>query len=375
MTAAMVKKFRQEWLTLPVPALRPHQTVQDVVTLASLVERETPRPEERPHVAGVFENRLRIGQPLQCDPTVAYALTLAGAYTGKLDGGDLHFPSPYNTYRNRGLPPGPIANPGEAALRAALDPPPTDDLYFVANTEGGHFFSKTLQEHNRNVARYRQLLEEESRNPSTGGPPTAPAPAHDQIQACEVVAMTHADHPTKKELILEIARELSVPRFTPAEVEQIRRQLVARLGAGGKTSADYIAGVLETAGMRIVWSTKADTEGQYEEEFQDLLHFANLEDAEMCIMRLDELYRKFQEEQERAAVERVLEVARMGRRRAEMIARNHKVEPEKRAEKEEIMKWFKVWLETPDAFFDWLEARKASPDFQRRFAKSASADA
>lgn len=187
--------------------------------------------------------------------------------------------------------------------------------------------------------------------------------------------MTRAEHPSKKELILKIARELRVPRFTPAEVEQIRRQLVARLGASGKTSADYIAGVLETAGMRIVWSTKADTEGQYEEEFQDLLHFATLEDAEMCIMRLDELYRKFKEEQESAAAERVLEVARMGRRRAEMIARNHKVEIEKRAEKEEVMQWFKIWLDTPDAFFDWLEARKASPDFQRRFAKSASADA
>jgi len=184
--------------------------------------------------------------------------------------------------------------------------------------------------------------------------------------------MTHADHPTKKELILEIARELSVPRFTPAEVEQIRRQLVARLGAGGKTSADYIAGVLETAGMRIVWSTKADTEGQYEEEFQDLLHFANLEDAEMCIMRLDELYRKFQEEQERAAVERVLEVARMGRRRAEMIARNPRVDPTKRAEKEEILNWFKVWLETPDSFFDWLDLRKESPEFRKRFGASAA---
>jgi UPF0755 protein len=176
MTAAMLKKFRQEWLTLPVTGVPPNQSIQDTVTLASLVERETPRPEERPHVAGVFENRLRIGQPLQCDPTVAYALTLAGLYTGKLDGGDLHYASPYNTYRNKGLPPGPIANPGEAALRAALDPPPTDDLYFVANTEGGHFFSKTLEEHNRNVTRYRQLLEE-SRNPSTGGPPPAAAPA------------------------------------------------------------------------------------------------------------------------------------------------------------------------------------------------------
>ena len=187
--------------------------------------------------------------------------------------------------------------------------------------------------------------------------------------------MTHADHPTKKELILEIARELAVPRFTPAEVEQIRRQLMARLGAAGKTSPDYIAGVLETAGMRIAWSTKADTEGQYEEEFQDLLHFSTLVEAEMCIMRLDELYRKFAEDNEQAAMERVLEVARMGRRRAEMIARNHKVDPEKRAEKEEVMQWFAVWLDTPDAFFDWLEARKSSPDFQRRFANSASADA
>src|SRR3984957_10706058 len=140
--------------------------------------------------------------------------------------------------------------------------------------------------------------------------------------------MTHADHPTKKETILEIARELEVMRFTPAEVEQIRRQLVARLGASGKTSSDYVAGVLETAGMRIVLATKADTQGQYEEEFQDLLHFANLEDAEMCIVRLDELYRKFKQEDEHAAVERVLEVARMGRRRAEMIARNHKVMPQ-----------------------------------------------
>src|SRR6202521_3959287 len=122
MTAAMVKKFKQEWLTLPTEGATPHQSVQAIVTLASLVERETPRPEERPHVAGVFENRLRSGQPLQCDPTVAYALTLVGKYTGKLDGEDLRFTSPYNTYHNRGLPPGPIANPGEASLRAAIDP-------------------------------------------------------------------------------------------------------------------------------------------------------------------------------------------------------------------------------------------------------------
>ena len=176
MTGTMVKKFRQEWATLLSSDAPAHRSVHDVVTLASLVERETPRPEERPHVAGVFENRLRIGQPLQCDPTVAYALTLAGTYSGKLGGGDLHFASPYNTYQNKGLPPGPIANPGEAALRAALDPPPTDDLYFVANTEGGHFFSKTLQEHNRNVARYRRLLEQ-SQNPTASGASPSPTPA------------------------------------------------------------------------------------------------------------------------------------------------------------------------------------------------------
>lgn len=164
LTDEMVRRFRQIWVTLPPADPPAHRSMQDIVTLASLVERETPRPEERPHVAGVFENRLRIGEPLQCDPTVAYALTLAGIYSGKLDGSDLHFASPYNTYRNKGLPPGPIANPGEAALRAALDPLPTDDLYFVANTEGGHFFSKTLREHNENVARYRRLLEQ-SQNP------------------------------------------------------------------------------------------------------------------------------------------------------------------------------------------------------------------
>ena len=180
---------------------------------------------------------------------------------------------------------------------------------------------------------------------------------------------------TKKRVILEIAQDLGLRKFTPAEVEQIRRQLVARLGASGKTSPEYIADVLAAAGLRVVLSTQADTDGQYEEEFRDLLHFATLEEAEICLMRLDELWRKFRSEGQRAAANRVLEVARLGRRRAEMIARNHKVEPEKRAEKEEIMQWFKVWLDSRDVFFDWVEVRKSSPDFLRRFAKSSAADA
>ena len=187
--------------------------------------------------------------------------------------------------------------------------------------------------------------------------------------------MTHADSHspgssesrTKKAMILEAARGLAKPRYTPAEIEQIRRKLIANLGAQGKTSAEYIVSVLEEAGMRVVMSTRADTEGLYEEEFTDLLHFSTLDEAEMCLVRLDELLRKFLAEQEHAAAERVREVARLGRRRAEMIARNHKVDARKRAEKEEIAQWFAIWLSTPDTFFDWLEVRKQSPDFQSRF--------
>jgi len=172
---------------------------------------------------------------------------------------------------------------------------------------------------------------------------------------------------TKKALILTVARELAIPRFTPAEIEQIRRRLIAQLGERGKTSADYIVSVLEEAGMRVAMSTHSDTQGKYEEEFDDLLHFSTLEEAEMCLVRLDELLRKFQQQKERAAVERVREVARMGRRRAEMIARNRKVDEKKRAQKQEVAQWFAVWLETPDAFFDWLEVRKQSAGFQSKF--------
>lgn len=159
MVEAMVKRFRQEWVAISAQASDPpERPLEETLTLASLVERETPQPDERPLVAGVFENRLRQGVPLQCDPTVVYALELTGQYGGKLEAAEIPFDSPYNTYRHKGLPPGPIANPGEASLRAALSPAKTDYLYFVANTEGGHFFSKTLAEHNRNVAKYRLRL-------------------------------------------------------------------------------------------------------------------------------------------------------------------------------------------------------------------------
>jgi len=177
---------------------------------------------------------------------------------------------------------------------------------------------------------------------------------------------------TKKQAILNIAAGLGLAKITPAEVEQIRRQLVVKLGASGKTSPDYIAEVLADAGLRVVISTHADTHGKYEEEFRDLLHFATFEEAEICLMRLDELWRKFRSEGQGAAAERVLEVARLGRRRAEMIARNPRVEAHKRDQKQEILEWFRIWLETPDAFFDWLDLRKQSPEYQRRFGGDLS---
>lgn len=179
--------------------------------------------------------------------------------------------------------------------------------------------------------------------------------------------MKRSDRPTKKQMILAIASGLGRPRFTPAEFEQIRRQLIVRLGADGKTSPDYIASVLEEAGLRVAWTPHLEAAAPYEEEFHDLLHFATLDEAEICLMRLDELWRKFRAEGERAAANRVLEVARLGRRRAEMIARNPKVDARKRAEKQEVLQWFLVWLKAPDAFFDWLELRKQSPEFRARF--------
>ncbi|MGA7916195.1 MAG: endolytic transglycosylase MltG [Candidatus Acidiferrales bacterium] len=157
----MVQNFRAVWESLNSSGSQSFPqglSAGQVVTLASLVERETPRKDERPLVAGVFYNRLKRGESLQCDPTVAYALELEGHPVKVVHSNDLHIDSPYNTYKYPGLPPGPIANPGEASLRAALNPAVTDYMFFVANDNGGHFFSKTLAEHNRNVARYRSLL-------------------------------------------------------------------------------------------------------------------------------------------------------------------------------------------------------------------------
>jgi UPF0755 protein len=151
--AAMVKRFHQEAHQIGLTS-----DVHRIVTMASIVEKETAVPQERPLVAGVFYNRLAQHMALDTDPTVIYAALLANRYRGTIYASDLKYSSPYNTYRNQGLPPGPIANPGKDSLLAAMHPTHTDYLYFVSDNQGHHRFSRSLEEHQRNVAEYRRAV-------------------------------------------------------------------------------------------------------------------------------------------------------------------------------------------------------------------------
>jgi UPF0755 protein len=126
--------------------------------MASIVEKETAVPEERGLVASVYYNRLTKHIALDADPSIIYAELLAGTYSGALHHADMQFTSPYNTYRNAGLPPGPIGNPGRSALEAAMHPALSSYYYFVSNAEGHHRFAKTLEEHNKNVNAYRKAM-------------------------------------------------------------------------------------------------------------------------------------------------------------------------------------------------------------------------
>jgi UPF0755 protein len=153
----MTNEFRKEWRVLARGAL-PGGELHRVLTLASLVEKETGLAAERPLVAAVFANRLRLNMPLQCDPTTVYAALLESRYSGVIHKSDLASTNPYNTYAHSGLPPGPIANPGAQSLEAALFPSSEGYLYFVARADGsgGHHFSATLAEHEKAVADFRK---------------------------------------------------------------------------------------------------------------------------------------------------------------------------------------------------------------------------
>lgn len=162
MKKAMDEAVQQAWDNRPKDA--PLLSKAEAVILASIIEKETGVAQERRRISGVFHNRLKKGIPLQTDPTVIYAITKGhiqdngmGPLGRRLLSKDLQFESPYNTYKYPGLPPGPIANPGRAAIEAALNPEANDFYYFVADGTGGHVFSKTLEEHNRNAAKWRHI--------------------------------------------------------------------------------------------------------------------------------------------------------------------------------------------------------------------------
>ena len=142
----------------------PIQSIEDAIKLASIVEKETGLPEERPRIAAVFVNRLRMGMKLESDPTIIYGLTKGVPLGHALRQSELDTPNPYSTYQIIGLPPTPICNPGRESIAAVLNPPESEDLFFVANGTGGHAFARTNAEHERNVAQWRRIEREQNRN-------------------------------------------------------------------------------------------------------------------------------------------------------------------------------------------------------------------
>jgi peptidoglycan lytic transglycosylase G len=161
----LVKTFRERFArqVQPLLAQHPGRSARQVITLASIVEKEARIPSERPLIAGVYSNRLRRGMGLGADPTVIFALKQRGEWSGNIHKSDLQLDSPYNTYRYAGLPPGPICSPGLASLIAAADPAAVPYLYFVSRNDGTHVFASTLEEHNRNVETWQRRYWREHR--------------------------------------------------------------------------------------------------------------------------------------------------------------------------------------------------------------------
>jgi UPF0755 protein len=206
MQSAQKKLVDELWETrVPVPVI---ETKQQAITLASIVEKETGVAEERPVIASVFINRLKRGMRLQSDPTIIYGIAGGkGKLERSLTRSDIETETPYNTYRINGLPPGPIANPGRAALEAVLNPQATDYLYFVADGTGGHAFASTLEEHNRNVKKWRQIAGNAAAAAAADAPKGAaePKPAEPESAATELQAETTPDAPPPAEPSAELA--------------------------------------------------------------------------------------------------------------------------------------------------------------------------
>jgi UPF0755 protein len=216
-------KLLDELWSKRAPGL-PFEMKEQALILASIVEKETGIPEERARVAAVFLNRLKMGMRLQSDPTIVYGITLGRS---KLDRPilkeDIEAKNPYNTYQIAGLPPTPIANPGREAISAVLNPIDSGELYFVADGTGGHIFAKSLDEHNRNVAKWRVIERTEEAKPTLANPadaagstgPAAPAPSQELPQV-PPVSMESAQTAT---IVNEPAARLEVPE-TPAAPAQ-----------------------------------------------------------------------------------------------------------------------------------------------------------
>jgi hypothetical protein len=178
--------------------------------------------------------------------------------------------------------------------------------------------------------------------------------------------------PSKKQIILEYCRAKALDRIGAEEIRVLENELRVRLGSNLRTSPSYIASVLREAGKSVDYHdrfTAPSLEEPYASRLRDLLQFHDFESAEASLRKLDEVYREYREASDRTGTGLVRSLLQTGKLRAGSLAANPRVSPDKRAEKQEIATWFRIWLETPDLFFDWLELRKASEEFRRLFRK------
>ena len=250
MTAAQTKMVNEIWQKrsgdLPI------KSPGELVTLASIVEKETGKSDERPRVAGVFVNRLQKHMKLQSDPTIVYGIVFGKGTLGRpISKADISEPTPYNTYTIEGLPPGPICNPGRAAMEAVANPSHTKDLFFAADGTGGHAFSETYDQHQKNVVRLRQIEKDTKDRVS---PDIAPPNIRGEAEEAEIgrYALAHAVMPARDSSAAfgALAFAPAVPP-TPAvaalaarlaKVADIRRRMAALVGAGGSLSPEKLGG-------------------------------------------------------------------------------------------------------------------------------------